>query len=50
MYDKLGIHWASSVPGFLALIFVPCLVGFYKWGHILRMKTRFGQDAAEMRK
>ncbi|KAF1954880.1 MFS general substrate transporter [Byssothecium circinans] len=50
MYAKLGIHWASSIPGFLALVFVPCLFGFYKWGHILRTKTRFGQEAAEMRK
>ncbi|KAF2641822.1 MFS general substrate transporter [Massarina eburnea CBS 473.64] len=50
LYEKLGIHWASSVPGFLALVFVPCLIGFYKWGHILRTKTRFGQEAAEMRK
>ena len=48
MYDALGIHWASSIPGFLALAFVPCLFGFYKWGHILRMKTRFGQEAAKL--
>lgn len=48
MYDRLGIHWASSVPAFLALIFVPCLVGFYKWGSIIREKTRFGQEAAKI--
>ncbi|KAF2648059.1 MFS general substrate transporter [Lophiostoma macrostomum CBS 122681] len=53
MYADLGIHWASSVPGYLALVFVPCLIGFWKWGHILRRKTRFGMEAAklsEMRK
>ncbi|KAJ4292013.1 hypothetical protein N0V90_009912 [Kalmusia sp. IMI 367209] len=48
LYNKLGIHWASSIPGFLALVFVPCLVAFYKWGHILRTKTRFGQEAAKL--
>lgn len=46
LYNKLGIHWASSIPGFMALVFVPCLVAFYRWGHILRTKTRFGQEAA----
>ncbi|KAF2442790.1 membrane transporter [Karstenula rhodostoma CBS 690.94] len=48
LYDKLGIHWASSIPGFMALVFVPCLVAFYSWGHVLRTKTRFGQEAAAL--
>jgi MFS family permease len=48
MYESLGIHWASSVPAFLTLIFIPCLVGFYKYGHIIRSKTRFGQEAAKL--
>ena len=48
MYEKLGIHWASSIPGFLALMFVPCLVGFWKWGAVIRRKTRFGLEAAKL--
>lgn len=48
LYDALGIHWASSVPGFLACVFVPCLVVFYKYGHIIRSKTKFAQEAARM--
>ncbi|KAF1922680.1 membrane transporter [Didymella exigua CBS 183.55] len=48
MYSSLGIHWASSVPGFLALIFIPCLFMFYKWGDKLRGMTRFGAEAASM--
>lgn len=48
MYDDLGIHWASSVPGFMSVIFVPALLAFYKWGHIIRSKTRFAQEAARM--
>lgn len=46
--DVSGIHWASSVPGFAALVFVPCLVMFYKFGHIIRSKTKFGQEAARI--
>lgn len=30
MYDGLGIHWASSIPAFLALICVPFPFLFYK--------------------
>jgi hypothetical protein len=48
LYDSLGIHWASSIPAFLTIMFVPCLVGFYKWGHVIRKKTRFGQEAAKV--
>lgn len=48
MYSSLGIHWASSIPGFLSIIFVPCLLAFYKWGHVIRKKTRFAQEAARM--
>lgn len=48
MYSSLGIHWASSVPAFLALVFIPCLVAFYVWGAKLRTMTRFGAEAASM--
>ncbi|RMZ71909.1 MFS multidrug transporter [Pyrenophora seminiperda CCB06] len=48
LYRKLGIHWASSLPGFLALAFIPSLFAFYKWGHVLRGMTRFGAEAASM--
>jgi MFS family permease len=30
MYDGLGIHWASSIPAFLALVCVPFPFLFYK--------------------
>ncbi|KAF3033538.1 hypothetical protein E8E11_000984 [Didymella keratinophila] len=48
MYTNLGIHWASSVPGFLALVFIPCLFMFYKWGDKLRRMTRFCAEAASL--
>ncbi|KAH8675943.1 membrane transporter [Xylariales sp. PMI_506] len=48
LYNALGIHWASSIPGFMALVFVPALFAFYKYGHIIRSKTRFAQEAARL--
>ncbi|KAF2999486.1 hypothetical protein E8E13_008661 [Curvularia kusanoi] len=48
LYASLGIHWASSVPAFLALVFIPCLFAFYTWGDRLRGMTRFGAEAASM--
>lgn len=46
MYASLGIHWASSVPAFFTLLFMPCLVGFYVWGGKIRSMTRFGAEIA----
>lgn len=31
MYAKLGIHWASSIPAFLALVCVPMPVGLIRY-------------------
>ncbi|KAH8650138.1 major facilitator superfamily domain-containing protein [Xylariales sp. PMI_506] len=47
MYDNLGIHWASSVPAFLALACVPFPFLFYKYGHIVRAKCAFAAQSAE---
>lgn len=38
MYDKLGIHWAASIPAFLALACVPIPILFYKKGASIRAK------------
>ncbi|KAL6703943.1 hypothetical protein ACN47E_008881 [Coniothyrium glycines] len=45
MYKSLGIHWASSIPAFLTLMFVPCLLAFYIWGAKLRTMTRFAASS-----
>ncbi|KAG5660264.1 hypothetical protein KAF25_003786 [Fusarium avenaceum] len=51
MYKDLGIHWASSVPAFLALACVPFPFLFYKYGASIREKCKFAaQSAAFMRK
>ena len=36
MYQSLGIHWASSVPAFLALACVPAPFILYKYGAAIR--------------
>jgi len=36
MYTKLGVGWASSLLGFLGLLFVPIPFVLYKYGGTLR--------------
>ncbi|KAI8936318.1 hypothetical protein NX059_006734 [Plenodomus lindquistii] len=51
MYDGLGIHWASSIPGFLAVACVPLPFLFYKYGETIRLKCKYAaQSAAFMQK
>lgn len=46
MYHNLGIHWASSIPAFLALACLPFPFLFYKYGHIIRARCEFAAEAA----
>ena len=48
MYDELGIHWASSIPAFLALICVPFPFLFYKYGPAIRRRCKYARTAAEV--
>ncbi|RMJ12047.1 hypothetical protein BHE90_015625 [Fusarium euwallaceae] len=48
MYDDLGIHWASSVPAFLAIACIPFPFLFYKYGETIRMKCEFAAEAASV--
>lgn len=51
MYENLGIHWASSIPAFLALACVPFPFLFYKYGAAIRTRCKFAaQSEAFMRK
>ncbi|EFW13702.1 MFS multidrug transporter [Coccidioides posadasii str. Silveira] len=45
MYEDLGIHWASSIPAFLALACVPFPFLFFKYGATIRKKCKFAADA-----
>ncbi|KAL4779636.1 major facilitator superfamily domain-containing protein [Aspergillus varians] len=51
MYEDLGIHWASSIPAFLALACVPFPFLFYKYGEPIRLRCKYAaQSDAFMRK
>jgi hypothetical protein len=46
MYRNLGIHWASSIPAFLALGCIPFPFLFYKYGEPIRLKCKYAAQAA----
>jgi hypothetical protein len=46
MYANLGIHWASSIPAFLALACVPFPFLFYTYGAAIRQRCKFAAEAA----
>lgn len=48
MYANLGIHWAASVPAFLALACVPFPLVFFKYGPQIRAKCKFAAEAAQL--
>jgi hypothetical protein len=51
MYNSLGNHWASSIPGFLALACVPFPFLFYRYGEAIRAQCKFSaQSIAFMKK
>lgn len=45
MYNRLGIHWASSIPAFLALACVPFPFLFYKYGKQIRLKCKYAAES-----
>lgn len=45
MYSSLGIHWASSVPAFLAVACLPLPFLFYKYGAQIREKCKYAAEA-----
>ncbi|KAF7594231.1 hypothetical protein BBP40_009783 [Aspergillus hancockii] len=45
MYAGLGVHWASCVPGFLALICLPFPFVFYRFGARIRRGCKYAAEA-----
>jgi hypothetical protein len=45
MYHNLGIHWASSIPAFLALACAPFPFIFYRYGAQIRKKCKYAAEA-----
>lgn len=51
MYEDLGVHWASSIPAFLAVACVPFPFLFYKYGSSIRARCKYaGESEAFMQK
>ncbi|KAE8350542.1 major facilitator superfamily domain-containing protein [Aspergillus coremiiformis] len=47
MYRNLGVHWASSVPAFLALACLPFPFVFYRFGAAIRRRCKYAAEADE---
>ncbi|PYI19529.1 MFS general substrate transporter [Aspergillus violaceofuscus CBS 115571] len=45
MYENLGIHWASSIPAFLALACIPFPIVFYLYGARIRKHCPYAAQA-----
>ncbi|KAJ9602705.1 GTPase-activating protein [Cladophialophora chaetospira] len=43
MYNKLGVGWASSLLGFLAIAFIPIPFFLFKYGEQLRRRSKYAQ-------
>lgn len=48
MFHNLGVHWAASLPAFLALAAAPLPFVFYKWGYDIRMKCKYSKEAEKL--
>jgi hypothetical protein len=46
MYDRLGIHWGSSISAFLAAACLPFPLIFYKYGPAIRRHCRYAAESA----
>ncbi|KAI9727718.1 MAG: MFS siderochrome iron transporter 1 [Chrysothrix sp. TS-e1954] len=50
MYNSLGIHWASSIPAFLALACAPLPFLFYTYGAAIRSKSKYAEESQKFLK
>ena len=41
MFKKLGVAWAISLLGFLAVVLIPVPIAFYRYGKGIRELSRF---------
>ncbi|KAI0976312.1 major facilitator superfamily transporter [Xylaria arbuscula] len=47
LYNALGIHWGSSIPAFLSVVFLPFPFLFMKYGARIRAKCKYAAEATE---
>lgn len=46
MYKGLGIHWASSIPAFVAVACIPLPFLFYRYGAAIRKRCKYAAISA----
>ncbi|KAJ5340897.1 hypothetical protein N7541_010021 [Penicillium brevicompactum] len=46
MYKSLGVHWASSISAFMALVCLPFPWIFYKYGPPIRRRCQYAAESA----
>ncbi|KAJ5727692.1 hypothetical protein N7493_005512 [Penicillium malachiteum] len=46
MYKKLGLHWAASIPAFLALACLPMPLLLHRYGPWIRERCHYAADAS----
>jgi hypothetical protein len=44
MYHNLGVHWTLTVLGIISTLAVPIPYALYKWGHLLRKRSKWAVD------
>ena len=40
LYENLGVRWSLVLLGTLSVIMVPVPYLFFKWGHVIRRKSK----------
>lgn len=45
MFDALGVNWAGTLLGCVALVLVPIPVVFWKYGAKIRARSKFAPTA-----
>ena len=45
MYDALGVNWANTLLGYVALLMVPIPVIFWRYGAKIRTRSSFAPTA-----
>jgi hypothetical protein len=50
MYTRLGVHWATSLLGFISLAMAITPFAFIKYGHKIRANSKMCQDLAERKR
>jgi hypothetical protein len=45
MFHNIGIHWAVTIPGFLAVLCLPMPYLFWKYGETIRSWSKYSSEA-----